>query len=110
MTESRDSSRYEPVRSAVYLGWWEEPEFRTYPAVLRNLSHGGALVTVGASPVRDRPLYLCLASSPPGDWAEVEVVDAEPLFEDVHQVRLRFAGACPYELFNAAVLGLPTET
>ena len=42
--DNRCSSRYEAVKSAIFLGWWEELAFCTCIAVLRNLSHGGAFV------------------------------------------------------------------
>ncbi len=108
--DNRCSSRYDAVKSAVYLGWWEEPEFRTTVAVLRNLSQGGALVHVGLAPPERAGFYLCLAGSPPSDWTEVTIVDRNRLFEGVHEVRLRFSDSCPYEIFHDAALGIPPPT
>jgi hypothetical protein len=105
--DNRCSSRYEAVKSAVYLGWWEEPEFRTTVAVLRNLSQGGALVNVGLMPPETATFYLCLAGAPPSDWAEVTIVDKHRLIEGLHEVRLMFSVSCPYEIFHEAALGLP---
>lgn len=104
--DSRCSSRYEAVRTFVYLGWWEEPEFVTVAAVLRNLSHGGALIHIGVSPPEERGLWLCLAGAPPSEWVEVSSVGIRTLNEGLYELRLRFPESCPYEIFNAAVLGL----
>lgn len=108
--DNRCSSRYEAVKSAVYLGWWEDSEFRTTLAVLRNLSQGGALVSVGLSPPDNVGLYLCLAESPPSDWVEVTIVDKNRRIEGVHEVRLMFPEACPYEIFHVAALGIPPSS
>ena len=103
----RCSSRYEPIKNSIYLGWWEEPEYRSVLAVLRNLSHGGALVQLGFRPPVEASLWLCLAGSPPSEWVEVSVVGESTLVEGLHEVHLRFPDSCPYELFNGAVLGFP---
>jgi hypothetical protein len=108
-TDSRCSSRYEPVKSAVYLGWWDEPEFRTCAAALRNLSHGGALVHVALRPPEGTSLWLCLAGTPPGEWVEVWVVSLTSPRNGQYHLRLKFPEACPYEMFNAAVLGFESE-
>jgi len=105
--DSRCSSRYPAVRTAVYLGWWEEPEFRTSLAELRNLSHGGALLRVAGRPPAGLGLWLCLAGAPPGDWVEVDVVDHSVAAGGVNEVRVKFTEACPYDMFNAAVYGIP---
>ncbi len=105
--DNRDSSRYEAVKSAVYLGWWDEPEFRTCAAALRNLSHGGALVNVSMRLAEGARLWLCLAGTPPGDWVPVSVVSVTGV--GPFQVRLRFPDSCPYEMFNQAVLGLSAD-
>ncbi|MCA1686438.1 MAG: hypothetical protein LC745_10790 [Planctomycetia bacterium] len=104
--DSRGSSRYEAVKSAVYLGWWEEPEFRTCAAALRNLSHGGAMVHVALLPPEGSGLWLCLAGTPPGEWVQVSVVTAAGRAPGPYQVRLMFVESCPYEMFNGAVLGI----
>src|SRR3954447_20509113 len=103
--DSRWSSRYEAVKTAVYLGWWEEPEFRTCAAALRNLSHGGALVHVALLPPEGTNLWLCLAGTPPGDWVLVSVVSITGRDPGPFQLRLQFPESCPYEMFNSAVLG-----
>lgn len=107
--DSRSSSRYEAVKSAVYLGWWEEPEFRTCAAALRNLSHGGALVHVAVLPNESQAYWLCLAGTPPGEWVEVSVVSVTGSDPGPYQVRLMFPESCPYEMFNGAVLGLSAD-
>ena len=107
--DSRCSSRYETIRSAVYLGWWDEPEFRTCAAALKNLSHGGALVHVAVLPTEGASVWLCLAGTPPGEWVLVSIVSVTGKAPGAFQVRVRFPDSCPYEMFNGAVLGLPAE-
>lgn len=107
--DHRGSSRYDAVKSTVYIGWWEEPEFRTCAAALRNLSHGGALVHVGLRPPENAALWLCLGGTPPGEWVGVSVVEASSPRAGEYHLRLMFPDSCPYEMFNAAVLGLPAE-
>ena len=104
--DHRCSSRYEAVKHAVYLGWWHEPEFRTCRAELKNLSHGGALVHVAIVPPESASLWLCLVGSPPSDWVEVAVVAVTSQHDGLFQLRLKFPESCPYEVFNAAVLGI----
>lgn len=106
IVDSRNSSRYEAVKRAVYLGWWEEPEFRTCAAGLRNLSHGGALVHIAVLPSEARNYWLCLAGTPPGEWVAVAIVSVTGKAPGPYQVRLKFPESCPYEMFNGAVLGL----
>jgi hypothetical protein len=103
--DSRGSSRYEAVKSAIYLGWWEEPEFRTCAARLRNLSSGGALVSVAIAPPKGVSLWLCLAKSPPGEWVEVSPVGRTSVRDGHYELRLKFPESCPFELFEVAVLG-----
>ncbi|GAC1469468.1 MAG: hypothetical protein NVSMB9_13340 [Isosphaeraceae bacterium] len=105
LVESRHSSRYLPAKPLVYLGWWEEPEFRTCAAALRNLGHGGALIHVGLKPPTQNSLWLCMAGSPPRAWVEVLVVSMTVQVEGTYLIRLKFPEICPYEMFQEAVLG-----
>jgi hypothetical protein len=106
LADTRNSSRYPALRSAVYLGWWEEPEFHTCAAALINVSHGGALVHVGLRPPENTALWLCLAGSPPSEWTEVSVITCESPIAGLFQVRLQFSQSCPYDVFKAAVHGM----
>ena len=51
------------MSESLYLGWWEEPEFHTCAAALRNVSHGGALVDVAVRSPDGASLWLCLAGA-----------------------------------------------
>jgi hypothetical protein len=106
--ENRGSVRYQAMRGAVYLGWWDEPDFRTCAARLQNLSHGGALVDVALAPPEGSSLWLCAGGTPPGQWVEGEVVAREAPGPAAYRLHLRFPETCPYELFEAAVLGIET--
>jgi hypothetical protein len=104
--ENRRSFRYDPIQSSIYLGWWEEPGFRTLAGELKNLSHGGALVLAPEPPPEGERLWLCMTGIPGGDWAEVVVVSMTLRSPTSHEVRVRFVEICPYELFTLAVHGI----
>ncbi|MGE3818215.1 MAG: PilZ domain-containing protein [Isosphaeraceae bacterium] len=107
--ENRRSCRYDAVRSAVYLGWWEEPDFRCCAAELRNLSQGGALIDVPIPPPQDAVLYLCMGESATAHWTEAAVVSVTNPRDRVYRIRLAFSETCPYEMFNLAVFGISGE-
>lgn len=102
--EKRAASRYDAVRSLVYLGWWEDEEFRTCAGSLQNLSHSGALINAGQAPPGTAPVYLCLAGGGPGEWVETACVATTRALGVSFRLRLRFDGACPYDFFRSAVL------
>ncbi|MFO0910973.1 MAG: PilZ domain-containing protein [Isosphaeraceae bacterium] len=106
--DQRRSCRYEPVQSAIHLGWWDEPEFRSVPGGLRNLSTGGALLDAPVRPPQDESLWICMSGLPAGDWAEVRVVSVtpQPRSDAPYQIRVAFREGCPYELFSQAVHGI----
>ena len=106
--ESRQSYRYDAVQSPTFLGWWDEPEFRTFAAELRNVSYGGALLVTPLAPPASTDLWLCMSSpsSVAADWAEVSVVSVTDEPDGLYHVRLRFNESCPYEMFNLAVHGI----
>ena len=106
IADSRSAARYPAVKSSVYLGWWEEPDYRTCAASLKNLSHGGALVHIAVSPPDSPGLWLCVGGKPPGEWTAVKVVSVEHPHEGLYQVHLKFADVCPYDVFKRAVHGI----
>src|SRR5262249_14546248 len=63
LVENRNSYRYVAVQKTVYVGWWDEPEFRTIVGELRNLSHGGALVVAPVSPPDESVLWVCMSGA-----------------------------------------------
>ena len=105
--ENRKSYRYEAVRSAAYLGWWEAPEFRCCSAELKNLSQGAALVDLPVAPPRDGRVFLCMGESDKAHWAEAEVVMVTNATDTLYRIRVSFQESCPYDLFNLAVFGFP---
>lgn len=107
--ENRKSCRYDAVRSAVYLGWWGEQEFRCCAAELRNLSQGGALIDVPVPPPEDALIYLCMGESETAHWVEAGVVEVTNPRDRVYRIRVAFNEHCPYEMFNLAVFGLPVD-
>jgi hypothetical protein len=104
--DCRAATRYPAVNPTVYLGWWEEPEFRTCLASLKNVSQGGALVHVAMWPPEGSRTWLCVGGKPPSEWAEVAPVSIEHPHEGLFRVHLRFVDMCPYEVFKKAVHGI----
>jgi hypothetical protein len=104
--EKRAASRYDAVRSLVYLGWWEDDEFRTCAGSLQNLSQSGALINAGQAPPETAPVYLCLAGAEPGEWVETTCSVTTRPRDVFYRLRLRFSEACPYDFFRSAVLDL----
>ncbi len=74
-SERRRSARHAVVEAQVWLGW-KRPEagFRTHPAILINLSRGGAYVFLDERPPRDQAVWICLGMPQPINYVEGRVV------------------------------------
>jgi hypothetical protein len=106
LAETRSAARYPAVCSEVYLGWWEESQFRTRAAALKNVSHGGALVNVALPSPGSSGLWLSMGGTPPTEWTGVSVVTETNPQAGLFQVRLRFVDGCPYDVYKKAVHGI----
>ncbi len=106
--DRRTTLRY-PSNGLVHLGWWQIKKFCTRPAQLRNISSGGAMVTVEeASPAQNR-VWFCLVGQDKSQWMSAEVLEVISEPEGSGLIRLRFPDSCLYEVFKSAAWGSQTE-
>lgn len=103
--EKRGTPRYGPAEAHVWFGWWQGPHFITNPALLINLSAGGALVQLVDAPSVARPLWLCLKAGALAKFAKASVLEVSPTRRGDHEVRLKFEGPCTSDFFTAAING-----
>ena len=91
------------------LAWAGEKGFRTDPALLRNLSLGGALALFGDRLAAGARVRVSLRDDEPAEWIEATVVRvrrSRVLFPGPFLVNLRFAEGCPYHVFKTVVGGM----
>ena len=103
--EKRGAPRYSPTEARIWFGWWQGPHFITNPALLINISAGGALVQLVDAPSVARPLWLCLKAGVLAEFAKAYVLEVSPIGRGDHEVRLKFEGPCPTGFFTAAING-----
>ena len=107
--DRRATLRY-PSNRHVRLGWWQVGCFRTIPGLLRNLSSGGASVTVQEADPSPGSVWICLVGDDKAQWVSAEVLETIDEPEGTWSIRLRFPDSCPYEVFKSAALGQALES
>jgi hypothetical protein len=106
-TDRRRSLRYNTPRDLACLGWWERGQFQTTRVQIRNLSTGGAMVSVDqARPVAEKA-WICLVGQDVTQWVGAQVTGVTVDESGNHLVRLAFPECCPYDVFRLAVWGDP---
>jgi hypothetical protein len=102
----RREERYTPVNHWAWLGWWRWCGFRTYDALVINISRGGALVFLDEPPPLRRS--VCLFIETPDKKITLKAKTLENIITQQGQcaVRLQFRQPPPLELFDVAVCGL----
>ncbi len=103
--DRRRSFRYKPTRDAAALGWWEGKHFRTVQVQLRNISTGGALISLGEARPASPKVWLSLVGQDVSQWARAEVVEQTEDEAGTALLRLAFPETCPYVVFKLAVCG-----
>src|SRR4051812_48728059 len=104
--DRRKEPRYAPVVEQARLGWWEGEQFRVAVARLRNISNGGAALTVACdAPVA--PVWMSVVTPGSKEWILARVAGVSEAGEGAHCVRLAFVEPCPRDVFEAAVSGTP---
>ena len=100
IADRRESSRYRPVETNIWIGWWQARGFVVIQARLVNLSQGGALVQVRKRPPLGQPVWLCLGTPHPIDHVQARVLDtlADP-DQAEFGARLEFHLPCPARFF-----------
>jgi hypothetical protein len=102
--DRRKEPRYAPVVEQARLGWWEGEQFRVAVARLRNISNGGAALTVACdAPVA--PVWMSVVTPGSKHWILARVAGISEAGDGAHCVRLAFVEPCPTEVFEAAVSG-----
>lgn len=100
--DRRESPRYTPAESRVWVGWWKGTRFRIIHAELVNLSQGGALVHLAGRPPSSQPVWICVGSPHPMDYVQARVLDSSERPSGSFRVRLEFHSPCPTAFFFAA--------
>jgi hypothetical protein len=105
--ERRQYERYPSAEDQAWLGWWEGRVYRRSPAMLIDISQGGAKVVSEIPPPRRSTIWMCIDGPRRTEWVEAEVVEVVRLDDGTAQVRMAFREVCPYAFFEVAVYGFP---
>jgi hypothetical protein len=106
LIDARAWRRYAAYGTPIELAWWDGPEFRTSPGLLKNISQGGACVLAAGSPVEDSPLFIRLGGSRPTEWLQVTAlaVQKSRWFRQLPRlIRLKFHKPCGTGFVQAAL-------
>lgn len=109
--ERRATPRFAAQDYRTWLGWWTGPSFQVAAVRLLDVSRGGAAgVVVGTPPSPGQSVWLRLHEDPTLSGVKGTVVQVQGAEDqqDGHVVRLRFAGLCPEDFYQAALRGLPS--
>ncbi len=105
--ERRQSARHEAAGFQVWIGWWRGGhEFFALSAELINISRGGALIQLTASPPERQDIWICLDALDSDDCVGAAAIDVKPVRRGWWSARLEFRAPCPHSFFDAAVCGL----
>jgi len=110
--ERRSSTRYEPGRSAILVGWHDQGSFEVTQGRILNLSMGGLAVAASDVPMYVRAAWVkppATEEGPP-DWVSVAVVEIRETGCADQWFGMKFAGACPYELFKHVIFSSSART
>lgn len=106
--DRRNAPRYTPAQDQARLGWWDGGRFVSASARLRDISSSGVALRVDHDgPPPPRSVWVYLAGAGAGEWVPTDLAGSSTADGGAREVRLAFAGACPYEVFKAAVWGVP---
>src|SRR3954454_3259712 len=96
--DRRRAPRYPAAVDLAQVGWWEDQQFRTAPARLKDISSGGAALLVDGQDVSSSSLWMCLVGEKPTGWISANLAGAHTSEDGVQLVRLSFAESCPYDV------------
>jgi hypothetical protein len=102
--ERRASPRLPAVQRSAWLGWWEDDEFLIAPAVLDNISRGGARLTIPKPIHIGQACWLCIGPPSPVVGVRSEVVGIARM-RGGFEVRLAFTMECPETLYEIVAHG-----
>ena len=103
--------RVEPRRGAAEcaarLGWSAGRDRVNVGALVIDLSRGGARIFVDEAPPPGRVVTVFLEAADRSAKVDARVLDVRPTVTGQFVARVGFDAPCPYDLFEAAVCGLP---
>jgi hypothetical protein len=100
--ERRSTPRYLPVVEKARVGWWEGGQFRSEPARLHNIGHGGAALRFDEDVLCTTSVWMCVVGNSPTEWVPANLASSfDATAEgDARQLRIQFTDGCPYEVFK----------
>ena len=100
--DRRWSTRY-PSGVAARVGWWTADDYRTAGTVIAELSLGGASMMVDGEPPPAGPVTIRVAEGDGSGRVRADLVSVRPTRCGPTVLHVRFAEACPYDFFLAAL-------
>jgi hypothetical protein len=112
--DKRATPRYQAAGVPARLGWRVGDAHQTIELTLLDVSMGGLAAVAAAPPPAVSPLWISLPGGPEAQWVEVSVVAVKrrpmSLFRKRgYMLRMKFAGACPFEFFKQSVRGFACD-
>ncbi len=108
--DRRRAERYAAAEDQAWIGWWEGRLYRKAPAVLVDISLGGAKLIVENGPPRRVTVWICVAGSCKTEWVEGVSVDVTRNLSGSAEVRIAFREPCPYAFFKVVVYGVGSDS
>lgn len=103
--DRRSEPRLVPVEPRCLIGWWNGEDFEVARSSLVNISRGGASLTISEPPEGDE-VWFCLDVNHWLGSVQASLLGYTQAGPGCYNVRVRFPGPCPDELFRAASEGL----
>ena len=101
--------RYAVAEDQAWLGWWEGRVYRKSPAIMLDISEGGARLVAETAPPRRATVWVCIAGRHKTEWIEASVLGVSRDDDGSSVIRMAFREACPYAFFEVAVYGYPAQ-
>lgn len=103
--ERRESARFPTVASRLKVEWWDGDTSQLTSARLINISRDGVLLDIEQPPPVRQAVWLKMEDPASTDWIGASVVR----HDGPHGVGLLFQESCPYDLYQAAILGIALD-
>ena len=101
----RQSERFPVAQDQAWIGWWEGQLYRKSPAVLVDISSGGAKLIASYPPPLRSTIWICVVGRHETEWVEATSIAVVRSNDGSAEVRVSFQGACPHAFFEVAVYG-----
>jgi hypothetical protein len=100
--ERRTTPRYSPVVENARVGWWEGGQFRSEPARLDDIGHGGAALRLDEDVLCTPSVWMCVVGNFPTEWVPASLLPSFGAAAEGNsrRLRLQFPNGCPYEVFK----------